>query len=149
MRLQQWSPNRTRNGITSEQKSTWYQGCTSKIIQTKSKSIRPNRNQLYSYVGPYRSLRYEQLEVSCTCRNYIGTSIIFITSTIPNLTRRSSAGALFDQHNTIAPRAHYILIAPNIIFHCMTTHLTICIHEQRQWKTIVFLSSTKLRDWLS
>jgi hypothetical protein len=90
MRLQQLSPNRTRNGITSEQKSTWYQGRTSKIIQTN----RPNRNQLYSYVGPYRSLRYEQLEVSCTCRNDVGTSIIFITSTIPNLTARSSARAI-------------------------------------------------------
>ncbi len=106
MRLQQWSPNWTRNGITSEQKSTLYQGRTSKIIQTKSKSIRPNRNQLYSYVGPYRSLWYEQLEVSHTCRNNVGTSIIFITSTIPNLTGRSFAGALFDQHSTIAPRAH-------------------------------------------
>ncbi len=108
MRLQQWSPNRTRNGITSEQKTTWYQGRTSKIIQTKSKFIRPNRNQLYSYVGPYRSLQYEQLEVSCTCRNNVGTSIIFITSTIPKLTGRSSAGAIFDKHNTIAPRAHYL-----------------------------------------
>ncbi len=107
MRLQQWSPNQTRNGITSEQKSTWYQGRTSKIIQTKSKFIRPNRNQLYSYVGPYRSLRYKQLEVSRTFRNDVGTSIIFITLTIPNLTGRSSAGALFNQHNTIAPRAHY------------------------------------------
>ncbi len=105
-----------RNGITSEQKSTWYQGRTSKIIQTKSKSIRPNRNQLYSYVGPYCSLRYEQLEVSRTCRNNVGTSIIFITSTIPNLTRRSSAGALFNQHNTIAPRAHKSDMAPMFFF---------------------------------
>ncbi len=143
MRLQQWSPNRTRNGITSEQKTTWFQGCTSKIIWTKSKSIRPNRNQLNSYVGPYRSLQWEQLEVFRTCRNDIGTSIIFITSTIPNLTGRSSAGAIFDEHNTIAPRAHQHAF-PHLYSSevCSRNRLVLTDEDTSQFKPFESLIST-------
>ncbi len=84
MQLQQWSPNRTNHGITSEAEITWYQGLTS----TKSKSIWPNKNRLKSYVDLYHSLRYGHLELFCTCRNNVGTSMFFITSTLPYLTRR-------------------------------------------------------------
>jgi hypothetical protein len=48
------NPNQTWR--TSKEKNTWYQNHTSKTIETKSKTIRPNRLQFNSYVGPYCNL---------------------------------------------------------------------------------------------
>jgi hypothetical protein len=73
--------------------STWYQDHTSKIINTKSKSIRPNRIRFNFHVRPYRVLRCGQLEVSRTCRFDVGTSIFLFDNSTPNLTGTSSAGA--------------------------------------------------------
>ncbi len=39
-----------------------------------------------SYVGPYHSLQCGQLELSRTCRNYIGISIFLFDHTMPNQT---------------------------------------------------------------
>jgi hypothetical protein len=84
---------RTKNGRSSKEISTWYQDHNSKIINTKSKSIRPNRIQFNSHVRPHRILRCGQLKVSCTCRFDVGTSIFLFDNSTPNLTRTSSAGA--------------------------------------------------------
>ncbi len=84
---------RTKNGRSSKEISTWYQDHTSKIINTKSKSIRPNGIRFNSHVRPYSVLRCGQLEVSCTCRFDVGTRIFLFDNSTPNLTRTSSAGA--------------------------------------------------------
>jgi hypothetical protein len=81
-----------KNGRSSKEISTWYQDHTSKIINTKSKSIRPNRIRFNSHVRPYRVLRCGQLEVSRTCRFDVGTSIFLFDNSMPNITGTSSAG---------------------------------------------------------
>ncbi len=83
----------TKNGRSSKEISTWYQDHTSKIINTKSKTIRPNRIRFNSHVRPYRVLRCGQLKVSRTCRSDVGTSIFLFDNSTPNLTGTSSAGA--------------------------------------------------------
>ncbi len=91
--MHQSSQIQMKNGRSSKEKSTWYQDHTSNIIETKSKSIMPNRIQFNSHVRPYPVLRWEHLEVSRTCRIDVGTSIFLFDNSTPNLTATSSAGA--------------------------------------------------------
>ncbi len=72
---------------------TQNQNHTSKTVETKSKTIRPNRLFLNSYVGSYRSLQCGQLELSRTCRNDVGISIFLFDHTMPNLTATMLRGA--------------------------------------------------------
>ncbi len=62
------------------------QNHTSKTIETKSKTISPNRSFLIPTLDQYPSLQWGQLELSCTCRNYVGISIFLFDHTMPNLT---------------------------------------------------------------
>ncbi len=82
-----------KHGRNSKEKSTWYQDHTSKIIETKSKSIRPNRIRFNSHIRSYHALRCGQLKVSRTCRFDVGTSIFLFDNSTPNLTATSSTGA--------------------------------------------------------
>ncbi len=84
------------------------QNHTSKTVETKSKTIRPNRLLfLNSYIGPYCSLQCGQLELSRTCRNDVGISIILFDHTMPNLTATTLRGAPVENIAiTSAPRAH-------------------------------------------
>jgi hypothetical protein len=84
------------------------QNHTSKTVETKSKTIRPNRLIFNSYVGLYCSLQCGQLELSCTCRNDVGISIFLFDHTMPNLTIIMLRGAPVENMAiTSAPRAHY------------------------------------------
>ncbi len=55
-------------------------------LSKQSKSIRPNRIFLNSYIEPYCSLQCGQLELSRTCRNDVGISIFLFDHTSQNMT---------------------------------------------------------------
>ncbi len=85
------------------------QNHTSETVKTKSKTIRPNRLFLNSYVGPYHSLQCSQLELSCTCGFDVGISIFLFDHTMPNLTATTLRVAPVENiANTSAPRAHQV-----------------------------------------
>ncbi len=76
-------------------------------LSKKSKSIRPNRILLNSFIEPYRSLQCRQLELSRTCRNDVGISIFLFDHTMPNLTATTLRGAPVENIAiTSAPWAH-------------------------------------------
>jgi hypothetical protein len=86
------------------------QNHTSKTVETKSKTIRPNRLFINSYVGPYCSLQCGQLELSHTCRNDVGISIFLFDHTMPNLTATMLRGAPVENIAiTSAPRAKTVV----------------------------------------
>jgi hypothetical protein len=116
------------------------QNHTSKTVETKSKTIRPNRLFLNSYVGPYCSLQCGQLELSCTCNNDVGISIFLFDHTMPNLTSTTLRRAPVENIAiTSAPWAHYEIAGKAVPLHPIKLHVCHVAYIARGSKKLIIL----------